>query len=151
MALPTVTRERAASRAAASPAGDARVPRMERLLVAYDGSGAADRALELGARLVRTGGGHLDVIRVCDPGGSGGDGRAELLAARALLRSRGVDASFLLRNGDIAVAIAHAVREGAYDTVILGRQRRHGSAFAGTTAISEHLITHTSATVIVTH
>lgn len=77
--------------------------------------------------------------------------RRELAGARALLRGHDIEAQFILKMGDVATTIERAVVEGDFDTVVVGSRGLGwaGRAFQG--SVSEHVATHSRATMIVTH
>jgi nucleotide-binding universal stress UspA family protein len=142
---------------AAAPANSVTI---ERILVAYDASSPSDRALDLAVRLATSFGGSIAVLSVVPqrPGRAGSDPwddqdthRRELAAARAVLHDRGVEAQFILKTGDIATSIEHAIVEGQFDTVVLGSRGLGWAARALQGSVSEHVATHSKATVIVTH
>jgi nucleotide-binding universal stress UspA family protein len=133
---------------------------IEKILVAYDASEPANRALDLAITLAKAFKGSLAVLSVVPqrPGRAGADPwddadlhARELDAARAALRKSDAEASFILKTGDVATTIEHVIVDGGFDTVVLGSR---GLGFAARTlqgSVSEHVATHTHATVIVTH
>jgi nucleotide-binding universal stress UspA family protein len=133
---------------------------VERILVAYDASGPSDRALDLAIRMARFFGATLAVLSVVPyrPGRPGQDPwddealhQSELAAARALLRDRNFEAKYLLESGDVATTIERVIVEGGFDTVVLGSRGLRWAARALQGSVSEHVVTHSRATVVVTH
>lgn len=133
---------------------------IEKILVAYDASEAADRALALGMSLVKSFKGSLAVLSVVPqrPGRAGSDPwddadlhRRELQAAHEVLRGSGIEAHFILKTGDVATTIEHVIVHGGFDTVVLGSRGLGRAARTLQGSVSERVATHTHATVIVTH
>jgi nucleotide-binding universal stress UspA family protein len=95
------------------PAADA-----ARILLAYDGTLSARRALRRCARMCRAGD---DLAVICvSPDGGERDGHLE--EAVRLLATRGIGATAIAASGDAAQAICvTAAREG-YDTIVVGRR-----------------------------
>jgi nucleotide-binding universal stress UspA family protein len=127
----------------------------ERILVAYEPGDRGVRALDLAVRLSQAGA-SLWVLSVV-PGSARrltasawpDEERCmqDLRRAQELLRQRGQAAHFLLRAGELAPAIERAVIEGGFDTVVLGTATSAGSE-AGFLSVSDHVASHTRATVI---
>ena len=133
---------------------------IQKILVAYDATDEAYRALDLGIRLATAFGGSLSVLTVVPqrPGRAGSDPWddrdhhvRELVSARALLKERGIEARFLIRAGEVAQTIEHAVDEGQFDTVVIGSRSLGLAARVLQGSVSEHVTTHTRATVVVAH
>lgn len=131
----------------------------KRILVAYDATAPADHALDLAARLARAFDGDLTVLSVVShhPGRIAGDPwddenvhQRELETARVMLRERGMEATFLLRSGEIAPTIERTIEDGGYDTVVLGSRGRGMAARFLQGSVSEHVATRAHATVVVT-
>lgn len=133
---------------------------VERILVAYDASGPSDRALDLAIRMAKFFGAALAVLSVVPhrPGRPGQDPwddealhQSELAAARAVLRDRDFEATYILETGDAPTTIERVVVEGGFDTVVLGSRGLRWAARALQGSVSEHVLTHSHATVVVTH
>jgi nucleotide-binding universal stress UspA family protein len=90
-----------------------------RIVVAYDGSEGAERALDTAAQLVGYGS-TLTVVSI-SPGHSD-DGRETLAAARERLLGRGVTARYVARSGEPADEIVEAARELEADLIVVGRR-----------------------------
>jgi nucleotide-binding universal stress UspA family protein len=106
---------------------------MKRILIAYDDTEFASRALERGAELAKAFGSEVVVTSVAplvvgspratgaiDPIDSPAHHMEELETARALLKERGIDAELLPATGDPARAIAMVADERDVDLVIVG-------------------------------
>jgi len=133
---------------------------MRRILLAYDGGEPARRALQTAADLALTLGASLSVVSVVPTGG----GRAatgspddvaehsrELQEAKRLLAERGIEAELLEPTGDPAPTIERIADEGEFDTIVLGSRGLGtiGRMLKG--SISDHVVSHAHATVVVTH
>ncbi len=112
---------------------DRKEPAMKRILIAYDHTESARRALERGAELAKTYGAEVVVTSVApilvgspratgpiDPTDSPAHHIEELEAARGLLSERGIDAEFLPATGDPAGAIVMIADERDVDLVVVG-------------------------------
>lgn len=133
---------------------------MKRILLAYDGGEPARRALDTTVELATKFGAEVGVISVV-PVHAGVMGVAPwddrevheqaLREAQTRLREHGIEAELIEPFGDPAWTIERIAAERSYDTVILGSrgQGALGRFFAG--SVSEHVATHSQATVIVTH
>lgn len=104
--------------------------RLERVLVAYDGSDAARRALELVPELAA--GRTVTVLAVAEgipllghAGALHSDEREEeragqLVEAAELLAAHGIQCRTVERSGDVATAILEQVEEDRSDLVVMG-------------------------------
>jgi nucleotide-binding universal stress UspA family protein len=89
-----------------------------RIVVAYDGSESALRALDAAAQLTGYGS-TLTVVSIAP----GDEGRDTLAGARELLLSRGVTARYVARSGEEAAdEIVEAARELEADLIVVGRR-----------------------------
>ena len=77
--------------------------------------------------------------------------RSELAAAQSVLRDHNIEAMFILEAGDIAATIERVTVEGGFDTVVLGSRGLSWAARTLQGSVSEHVVTHSRATVVVTH
>ncbi len=128
-----------------------------KILLAYDGSEGANRALEAGIDLAKIHGAELWALAVEErlPRFSGtidevqeekqfaNDHTGKLLeAARARAQEAGVALQTLLRPGHAAQTIVKVAAEGKFDLVLVGHSGLSGvwAAFLGTTAekVSRH-------------
>jgi nucleotide-binding universal stress UspA family protein len=92
--------------------------RARRVLVAYDGSPSARRALNRAAAFYGEGVG-LGLIHVSE-NGDPDDGRLE--AACQSLASRGIEAEIIPASGSAAQAICVAAERDGYDVIVVGRR-----------------------------
>jgi nucleotide-binding universal stress UspA family protein len=131
--------------------------RVRNVLVAYDGSEAARRALAHAADLARPDD-RLAVVDVMpDPGVSAAIGppseqlRQEqaLDDARGFLAERGIDAELLARVGNAASEILAAAEQVDADIVVLGRRRGPGPHLLG--SISSHVVRSARCDILVVH
>jgi nucleotide-binding universal stress UspA family protein len=91
-----------------------------RIIVAFDGSESALRALDAAAQLTGYGS-TLTVVSIAP----GDEGRETLAGARELLLSRGVTARYVARSGqEAADEIVEAARELEADLIVVGRRAR---------------------------
>ncbi len=131
---------------------------MEKILLAYDGTEPSKRALATAARMARALDARLGVVSVV-PRGLGpypedslddADVHSrELLEARDLLRSEGLEAELFQPAGDPATMIEEIAESGAFGMVIVGTRGLGAfSAFFGD-SVSEHVATHAYSTVLV--
>ena len=133
---------------------------MNRILLAYDGSEPAIRALETAVELANRFGAFVGVvsvvpIRAMAMGIAPWDDRAvhadQLRDAQERLRRTGIEPELIEPVGDPAWTIERVAAERHYDTIVIGSrgQGALGRFFGG--SVSEHVATHSDATVIVTH
>ena len=133
---------------------------MERILLAYDGGKPARRALETAADLALAFRATLSVVSVVPIGADGrptepwdgGEERArELHEAKRALAMRGIQVDLLEPLGDPARTIERIAAEGGFDTIVIGSRGLGALDRVMRGSVSEHVVTHTSATVVVTH
>lgn len=133
---------------------------MERILLAYDGGDAARRALETAAELAIAFHASLSVVSVVPMGRDGrplepwdgGEAHArELREAKRVLAEHGLEVDLLEPLGDPARTIERIAAEGAFDTIVIGMRRLDAVDRMVRDPVPEHVVTHTSATVVVTH
>lgn len=133
---------------------------MERILLAYDGGGAARRALEMAAQLAIAFGASLSVVSVVPLGEDGrplepwdgGEAQArELHEAKRLLAERGLDVDLLEPLGDPARTIVRIATEGGFDTIVIGSPGPCEGAEAAERGIPEQVVLNTWANVVVIH
>jgi nucleotide-binding universal stress UspA family protein len=131
---------------------------MQKLLLAYDGSEQAKRALELAAEMARGFGATLTVLSVVpvhpgrapiDPWDDSHVHAEELVEARRLLREEGIEAKLVESAGNVPEIIERFAEAGSFDAVIVGSRGLGllGRALQG--SVSEHVATHASTTVVV--
>jgi nucleotide-binding universal stress UspA family protein len=131
---------------------------MDRILVGYAGGKHGEHALQLAADLAHAFGARVDVVSVVAEGyGEAGrpsgehaiDHARALIAAKAILRERGVEACLLEPEGDPATTIERLVADRGYDTVIVGSSRQAANGVPWTNTVTAHVAGHANATVIV--
>ncbi len=133
---------------------------MERILLAYDGGEPARRALETAAELALAFRASLSVVSVVSVGADGkptepwdgGEAHArELHEAQRALAEHGLQVDLLEPLGDPAWTIERIAVEGGFDTIVIGSRGLSALDQALRGSISEHVVAHSSATVVVTH
>jgi nucleotide-binding universal stress UspA family protein len=133
---------------------------MERILLAYDGGEPARRALETAAELALAFRATLSVVSVVpvgqdgkptEPWDGGEEHARELHEAKRALAERGLQVDLLEPLGDPARAIERIAAEGGFDTIVIGSRGLGDLDRVLRGSVSEHVVTHTSATVVVTH
>ena len=133
---------------------------MERILLAYDGGEPARRALETAAELALAFRASLSVVSVVPVGPDGkptepwdgGEAHArELHDAQRALAEHGLQVDLLEPLGDPARTIERIAVEGGFDTIVIGSRGLSALDRVLRGSISEHVVTHSSATVVVTH
>jgi nucleotide-binding universal stress UspA family protein len=93
------------------------ISKLERALLAYDGSPRAEEALYVAAYLAGRWGMRLAVITVREAG----QARATVVdRARAYLEAQGVEAAFLEEKGEIAAAIMKQAEQQGVDLIVMG-------------------------------
>jgi nucleotide-binding universal stress UspA family protein len=133
---------------------------MKRILLAYDGTEPAVRALETAVELASRFGAFVGVVSVVpirstalgvDPWDDRDVHSKQLLDAQERLRAQGIEPELIEPYGDPAWTIERLAAERNYDTIVIGSrgQGALGRFLGG--SVSEHVVTHTDATVIVTH
>jgi nucleotide-binding universal stress UspA family protein len=133
---------------------------MKKILVAYDGSEPAKRALAEAAELVTAMGGTVTVVSVVpvhpgrapvDPWDDRPVHDVQLAEAKTILAARHVAWEVLEPAGDPAKTIETIAEEGGYDTVILGSRGLGTAERVLQGSVSEHVATHSKATVVIVH
>jgi nucleotide-binding universal stress UspA family protein len=134
-----------------------------KILVAYDGSSEADRALDWAADLARGGAGSsVTVISVAvtldaappiadavDPRDAVAEHRAELDRAIASLAAKGVAAEPQLKAGKPAEEIIDAAEAGGFDVIVVGSRGKSAAARFLMGSVSERVVRHASRPVLV--
>ena len=132
---------------------------MHRILVAYDGSEPARRALERAAEFASAMNATLTVVSVVplhpdrvpvDPGDETAHEKA-LAEATRYLAGRGLSSSTLEATGDPGPAIVQVAEQGSFDAIVVGSRGRGTAARLVLGSVSEYVATHARATVIVVH
>lgn len=131
-----------------------------KILVAYDGSEGAKRALEQAAELAHNGA-SVSVVSVAEPlpqfGRAGAmllpeedeERQRELLDAKAVLAAKGIDASVMERKGDAATMIIdEAEKEGA-EVIVMGTRGLNTAQRWLIGSVSSKVVQHASCDVMV--
>jgi nucleotide-binding universal stress UspA family protein len=133
-------------------------PAVQKILVAYDGGEPARRALGTAAELAHLTGATVAVVSVVpthpgrypvDPWDDTSVHAQELLEARRVLREQGIEAELIEPTGDPAPTIERIADEGSYDTVVVGSRGLNAMARILQGSVSEHVATHSKATVVI--
>jgi nucleotide-binding universal stress UspA family protein len=131
---------------------------MKRILVAYDGGDAARRALATGIELAKRFEAPISVVSVVpvhpgrmpvDPWDDRAVHAQELDEARQLLAKEGITAELLEPAGDPAATIERIAQEGGFDTVVVGSRGLGAVSRFLQGSVSEHVATHSDATVVI--
>jgi len=132
---------------------------MKKILVAYDGTQAADGALATAIDLAKAFQAHVGIISVVpvhpgrapiDPWDDPAVHAEQLRRGRQVLLDAGIEPTLVEPAGDPAKQIEREAEEGGYDTIVIGSR---GLGFIGRAlqgSVSEHVATHAGSTVIVT-
>jgi nucleotide-binding universal stress UspA family protein len=133
---------------------------MTSIVVGFDGSDQARRALERAATLA--GGGPITVVTavpfapiatkgpspIVDPLEE--EQRLEILGdAQATLAARGITAHAVETHGDAATAIVNAAKDEHADIIIIGKHGRHGALARLMGSTAEHVVRHAPCDVLV--
>ena len=131
---------------------------MQKLLLAYDGTEHARRALELAALMTQKFGASLTVLSVVptrpgrapiDPWDDTEVHTQELLEAGRLLREQGIEPRLVESAGNVPERIEEIAAQGDFDAIIVGSRGLSmlGRALQG--SVSEHVAANAETTVIV--
>ncbi len=131
---------------------------MKKILLAYDGTEPAKRALDEAAELAKALPATVAVVSVIparpgpaplDPWDDREVHTQELQEAHGLLAERGIEAELLEPAGDPARVIEQIADEGGYDFIVVGSRGLGvvGRLLEG--SVSEHVATHAHRTVVV--
>lgn len=132
---------------------------MKKILVAYDGGEPAHRALDMAADLATRFEAEIGVVSVVpfhggrspvDPWDDRSVHTEQLGEARELLLARGIEPLLYEPAGEPAAMIEHIAQAGDYDVVVVGSRGLGALSRFLQGSVSEHVATHTGATVIVT-
>jgi nucleotide-binding universal stress UspA family protein len=131
---------------------------MNKILIAYDGGEPARRALLSAIDLARKFGATLSVVSVVpvhpgrvpiDPWDDATVHASELIEARKVLREAGFEAELLEPAGDPAKTIERIATDGGFDTVVVGSRGLGALDRVLQGSVSEHVATHSEATVVI--
>jgi nucleotide-binding universal stress UspA family protein len=133
---------------------------MKKILLAFDGGEPAKKALETAVELAKKFDATLSVVSVVpvhpgrapvDPWDDREVHANELLEARKMLRDQGIEAELIEPAGDPARTIERIARDGGFDTIVIGSRGLSALDRMLQGSVSEHVATHSDATVIVAH
>ncbi len=120
--------------------------RPQRVLVGYDGSSSAQRALEAAVGLV----GYGSTLAVVYVGARGDDdSEAALEDARARLQRRQLPVTYVSRRGDAADELVDAVQVLGASLLVVGARTQNGSLRPGLGAVSGDVVRRAPCDVLV--
>jgi nucleotide-binding universal stress UspA family protein len=131
---------------------------MKKILVAYDGGQPGRKALDTGIDLAKRYGAELGVVSVVpihagrapmDPWDDREVHEQELGEAKTIVQAAGLEARYLEEFGAVGPTIEAVAREGGYDTVVVGSRGLGAVSRFLQGSVSEHVVTHADATVVV--
>jgi len=131
---------------------------IRRILIAYDGSPGARRALETGAQLAIALGASVGVVsavparagqRPDDPWSETSAHAAELHEAQVILAAAGLEAATHEPVGKPGNMIVKVAEEFGYDAIVLGSRELGPVRRAVLGSVSSYVATNTEATVII--
>jgi nucleotide-binding universal stress UspA family protein len=131
---------------------------MKKILVAYDGSEAAQKALDTAATLAHALSASVSVVSVVpvhggrlgmDPWDDSEVHARELTEARRILREKGIEAQLLEPVGEPALTIERIAHDGEFDTIVVGSRGLNAIERILQGSVSEHIATHAEATVVI--
>ena len=129
-----------------------------KILLAYDGSESAVHALERTADLAQRYAAEVAVVSVVpvrpgrsrmDPWDDEAVHASQLTEARTRFAALGIEPRLIERFGNPAVTIERLAEEGQYDMVVVGSRGLGAVSRFLQGSVSEHVATHTNATVVV--
>ena len=138
---------------------------MKTILVAYDGSEHADRALDRAADLAAKVGAELVVISAAEPtqrsGGFAGtrdvnpsdieEVHESLAQAQSRLQEKSLTARLVEAHGDAADMIVQVANEKDADVIVVGHRGHNVAVRALIGSVSSKVISHTERDVLVVH
>ena len=118
----------------------------ERILLAYDGTASARRALLRAVRMHRDGD-DLGVICVHEPSS---DGNGHLDEARRLLAERGIEAAPIAVSAeDPARVICVTAERDGYDTIVIGRRNERDAQLLLLGRVASRVVSGATCNVVV--
>lgn len=132
-----------------------------KILVAYDGSEGAQRALEQAAELASSNGSVVSVISVAEPlpqfGRAGAmltpeedeERRHELVDAKETLAGKGVEAQLVERKGDPATMIVDEAEKESADVIVMGTRGLNTAQRWLIGSVSSRVVQHAPCNVLV--
>lgn len=131
---------------------------MKKILVAYDGTDPAEHALTTAIDLAKAFDAGVGVVSVVpiragrapmDPWDDRPVHAEQLQQAHRILAEAGIEAQLHEPMGEPSRAIERTAEEGGYDTIVIGSRGLGGLGRVLQGSVSEHVATHTSATVVI--
>lgn len=131
---------------------------MKKILVAYDATEGAFRALQTAIDLAKVFSAEVGVVSVVpvhpgrvpvDPWDDRPVHAEQLYQAREILVEAGIEPSLHEPIGDPATAIERLADEADYDTIVIGSRGLGAIARVMQGSVSEHVATHAKATVVI--
>jgi len=131
---------------------------MKSILVAYDGTDPARKALSEAIGFAKQGDATISVVSVVpihggrvpiDPWDNRAIHTAQLKEAQEILADAGISANVLEPVGDPARTIEKLVDDLGFDTVVLGSRGLGAMRRFLQGSVSEHVATHANATVVI--
>lgn len=129
-----------------------------KILLAYDGGEPARKALDLTADFARKFDAGVAVVSVVpvhpgrvpiDPWDDTPVHASQLAEAKRLLLDKGIEAALIERAGDPAHTIEQIALDGGYDMVVVGSRHLGAVSRVLQGSVSEHIATHSPATVVI--
>jgi len=129
-----------------------------KILLAYDGGEPAHKALELTANFAKKFEASVAVVSVVpvhpgrvpiDPWDDTAVHASELAEAKRLLLEYGIEPVLIEQAGEPAHTIERIAQEGGYDMVVVGSRHLGAVSRVLQGSISEHVATHSPATVVI--
>jgi nucleotide-binding universal stress UspA family protein len=136
------------SRATHATTMPAMAARPQRVLVGYDGSSGARRALEAAASLVGYGS-TLAVVSVAALEGGDHDDEHALEDARLRLRERQLPVTYASRRGDVADELVTAARALGANLLVVGATAENGARRHGLGTVSGDVVRRAPCDVLV--
>lgn len=131
---------------------------MKKVLVAYDGTEGADRALKTTIDLAKAFHAEVGVVSVIpvhpgritvDPWDDRPVHEEQLRQAHTILTEAGIEARLIEPAGPPAVVIEDEAEKGGYDTIVVGSRGLNALNRVLEGSVSEHVATHAKATVVI--
>jgi nucleotide-binding universal stress UspA family protein len=137
---------------------DGKETAMKNILVAYDGTDPAHRALETGIELAKRFDASLAIVSVVpvhagrvrtDPWDDRSVHDKELAEARDIAAAQGIEAELIEPAGEPAKAIERVAEIGRFDTIVVGSRGLGTLSRFLEGSVSAHVATHAQTTVVV--
>jgi nucleotide-binding universal stress UspA family protein len=137
---------------------------MKRIVVGYDGSPEAGRALERAATLAKALGSEVTVVSVAHVAGTGGhamgpydptdtpeEHEAEVEEAAAKLAESGIEAEVVSGTGKAAAAIVSVAKDREADLIVVGGRDLNALARLFGASVSDNVAHHADCDVLIVH